>query len=137
MKSEIDKLNLVALLLEIENPESHYPISQLESELKNRNLTKNQLEKAYDQKNFVQEQRTRKAEAPLSLMYKIFIIASPFSDTQKLMHRDGNVVGEYEDFITQAGYKKKAREIKKYRRISGIVYLVTILILFIYFTFIR
>ncbi len=129
MKAKIEKLDVVALLLEVENPESKYSISEVKSELKNRNLTKAQLEKAYGQKNFVQEQRKQKAEAPLSLRYKIFLIAFPFTDSQKMLHKDSTLVSEYEDFIEQAGYENKAREIRKYRRISFLLWILIFLAL--------
>ncbi|MCE7992256.1 MAG: hypothetical protein HEP71_09760 [Roseivirga sp.] len=132
MQINIKKLDTVSLLLEIDNPQSDYQTSQLEVELKNRNLNKDQLQRAYNQKDYVQKQRAQKAEAPLSLMYKIFIIAFPFTDSKKMMHKDSTMVGEYEEFIEQAGYENKARQIKKYRRISFLLWILIFLALNIY-----
>lgn len=132
MKTHIKKLDPVSLLLEIDNPKSDYQTCHLEEELESRNLSKHQLEKAYKQKSYVQKQRTQKAEAPLSLRYKIFIIAFPFTDSKKMMHKDSTLVWEYEEFIEQAGYENKVREIRKYRRISFLLWILIFLALNVY-----
>lgn len=132
MKISIKKLETVSLLLEIENPQSDYPLHALEAELKDRNLDEAQLKKAYDRKNYVLQQRTRKAEAPLSIMYKVFLVAVPFTNTEKMLHRDTNMISDYEGFIEEAGYQKKAQEIKKYRRISLLIWVLIFLTLNLY-----
>ena len=119
MDPSFKKLSTVQLLIELESKTPTYSAEIVKAEIKSRNHSEEELKKFNSQKEYVLNKRQKKEEASLSIPYILFLIFIPFYLTGSKFGGNSHAQAEYEAFYSKAGYKKKAKQILRFRLIGA------------------
>tara|TARA_R110001592_G_scaffold39371_1_gene129643 strand:+ start:6605 stop:7030 length:426 start_codon:yes stop_codon:yes gene_type:complete len=112
VKRNIKQLSTVELLFELDNERSSYPKEEIDNEIKNRNLTEEELKKAYTEKQFVTKIRSEKVNKSMSATQMILLFLFPIG-IESHNNDGGPELSSWETkdgFYRSGGYKRIARQ---------------------------